>query len=220
MTEYAFACAPPRWRILGVRLAPLTLGHVLALHRIASPFVLAPPPRGEGRDGGEPNVSVSLDDFLAALRICSAPRSPLRFPRFFIRFSCWLKPWLLPVRIVLFQQYLVVNLAMPDVWRPESGENPPCNAPWAANLKRRLMTELGYTATETLALPIAQANYEIAVLREARGELQFVSETERAVLNGERGTGNGEPLSAERGTRNGEQSECHPDSALRTLHSA
>ena len=56
-TDYAEACNPDRWKILGVRLKPFCEGHRLLLKRIGSPFV----------NGGAVNGLA----FLSALMICS-----------------------------------------------------------------------------------------------------------------------------------------------------
>jgi hypothetical protein len=58
--QYAAACAPAHmWRVCGVRLRPFSLGHLLALNGVGSPFV-------------ERHFTEATPlDLVSAIRICS-----------------------------------------------------------------------------------------------------------------------------------------------------
>lgn len=62
MTEpFYLAAIPDAWEILGVRLRPFSLGHVILLHRIESPFI-------RGWDATNPP---NFDDLALAVLLCS-----------------------------------------------------------------------------------------------------------------------------------------------------
>ncbi len=54
--EYAEACLPDRWRVLGRQLLPFSVGHNLLLERIQSPFAI----------GGK----LQIEDLIIAVAIC------------------------------------------------------------------------------------------------------------------------------------------------------
>lgn len=59
MTDaFYLAAIPDSWEILGVKLRPFSLGHVILLHRINSPFVVE-------------SKTINFDDIALAVLICS-----------------------------------------------------------------------------------------------------------------------------------------------------
>lgn len=62
MTEpFYLAAIPDAWEILGVKLRPFSLGHVILLHRIESPFLV----------GWKAESLPTFDDLAVAVLICS-----------------------------------------------------------------------------------------------------------------------------------------------------
>lgn len=60
MTEpFYLAAIPEQWEILGLKLRPFSLGHVILLHRIGSPFL------------GEESSRSAFDDLALAVLLCS-----------------------------------------------------------------------------------------------------------------------------------------------------
>lgn len=173
---FAAAMLPDRWRVFGRTLQPLCAGHVLLLQRCGML---------------DSDRTSTASDHLLAAWICSHRYDPHR-PWLPTRFGIWGRAWLLVmgivlrmrpdlliVRALLYQQYLGQSLALPDSWR--SGDDSPAGAPWIAHYLCDLIT-MGIPIDDALTMPIARGNWLRMTLAEREGKLQLVTEHEEAAL--------------------------------------
>lgn len=180
---YADAHWPPAVRVFGRRLAPITLGHLLLLRHVRSPF-----PMGEGRR------VPGLGDALLAAWILSQPwrraarRLNGRAMRLWIGWvAFWwqAKPPDLAARDAALRagllngalrRALALDLAS-EVWR--DSQAPVATAPWLMSLKLHLM-ERGRTEAEAMDTPPGVAIWECCGLADRRGQMRFATEAEKA----------------------------------------
>lgn len=177
---------PDETVVFGRRLVPFAIGHWLALERIQSPFV--------SREKREES------DLAVALYICSHRASEV-IQRLQFGLSLWwrwwawrlvlvseLQPLVFQSRLAMFETYLTDACKPPEVWCPTQ-DTRSVSAPELITIRSALMS-LGYTATESLDVPIGQARMEHAALMEekSQGKFSFVTPRERemAARNSER----------------------------------
>lgn len=178
--SYADACQPAKWRLLRVNLRPFSIGHMLCLLHVRSPFVCA--------DAKE----IKSTHLAEAIWYCSMPyekalkatnrKLPLRF-----RFWAWklafifeLRPDLFEERVRQFAKYIAESGAPVDIWTSDkatTGTTPPM-----LGYKRVLMSHYGYSASEVLNMPFRQAIYEACAYSESEGAISFVSADDREYL--------------------------------------
>lgn len=152
------------FRILGVRLLPLSLGHVAVLHHLGC---MSPSNPGE----------LGLAIFVCSIRhdlVMSKLRSPL-FP-----LRMWLWQWRLGVwdfreKLAMFHEYLAHNMEMPEVIsKGEAGE---CFIPAAQCYRVILLSRLGYSPKEVDFTPYLQAKWDFITLQELEGKADVMDFT-------------------------------------------
>lgn len=168
---------PPGIPLRGLTLAPLTLGHLLLLHRVESPYVSDADPRPDPTPG----------QTALALWICSRPwraaaaRLGSRLARLrmlWIGSAVAHAPGWYAER---FAEYLAFHRQPPRTrsLRGGSGEKlPPLGATLVASLKVAMMTDLGIPEDDVLDKPVAACLWDLAVLSEGRGNVKILSERE------------------------------------------
>jgi hypothetical protein len=171
--QYARACFPAPWTILGVQLERFTLAHLLALQSIDSPLLGTGP--------------VTLGALTVAVWVCAQPHAlagalhqplPWRWRWWALQLR-WLRhrcPGLVESRAELLRQYLADAVAWPRYWRqPTTQDSRPLSAPHALVVKQSLICDCGYTPEAALALPVSQAHWEYAALLEREGIIKLRS---------------------------------------------
>lgn len=174
--RFVRALWPDRYRCLGRRLRPLSIGHLLLLRRLGSPLVL----------GGTPDAA----DIALAVFICSRPwRRALAAMR-----RPWLGIRLIPLGVRAswwsakavrgLTAYLRAGMAGPRWWpvhRPGC-EPSEMRSPYWLTILVALEAEMGATSDQALDMPVALALWRVAALREREGAIQIVSDEEMAAL--------------------------------------
>ena len=168
--------APRRHRCLGARLDPLTLGHILLLHRLQSPFLT-----------GQPVTAIRL--FEAVFVCCQDHRkAESNMQRWWIGTLLWLWGWFhrktnLETESAKFAAYLDEAFAIPKT-KPSKEDKTRSvpGAPWVLRVLVSLMAELHWTEEQALACPLIKANGLITTLSEARGGVKLWTEQDRAFL--------------------------------------
>lgn len=137
---------------IGLRLRPLTLGHVCLLHKIESPLV-------------EPGSRVEFCDILLAVLICSRHhRAAARIlkSQTLMSFLGWLlgfraRRLRLKSEIAKFVEYLEDSYAAPDVVKPKSGESKTVGAPLEWMLIEALRSDYQMSERQAMDTPVIVA---------------------------------------------------------------
>ncbi|MDA7624668.1 hypothetical protein N8697_00700 [bacterium] len=169
MLGFHQAAIPDSWQVLGVKLRPLSLGHLILLHRYESAFV----------SGGLPTPA----DLVMSVLICSRTYEDSldlvesgQFKREAKKLDKALRVCGdVKSRCEWFVEYLEEGLAGPKLWTKDgSGQN--LGAPPEQVVKVALMSKLGLSETEVLNRPFSLSLWDIATLAEMNGTLKIYSE--------------------------------------------
>jgi len=190
--RYAAVLFPDRWRILGVPLLPLTLGHALLLDRLE--LGSAGAPREQGRSLPATTMP-DIGDLLLCLWVCSRAwdRAAAHLQR--RRTRCALKLWAWQMRLTSrarldagltaawaqWQAYLAAAWDAPSVW--ERDKSAASSAPLLQVLKVTLMSRLGHSAQSALDTPLTVALWDICCFWETKGHIEWVSPDIDAALD-------------------------------------
>lgn len=170
---FEFMLEPRRHRCLGATLEPLTLGHVLLLHRLQSPFL-----------DGKPVTAIRLFE---AVFVCCQPydKAESNLRRWWIGSVLWLWGWInrktnLETESLKFAAYLNEAFASPKI-KPASRERMmTVGSPWAIRTLVRLMSELHWSKEKSLECPLIEANGYLVTLSEMNGGVRLWSEQDHA----------------------------------------
>jgi len=157
--------------VLGRRLLPLSLWHLLMLEIAQSPYFA----------GGYPTPK----DLRLAVTICTTPfpRLPDLSGRRLIR--DWLRSWrcLFPVEAAKFRAYLQDFNALPMLWTKEAtrraGAREPVGLPWTLAIVANVCGSTGWSAETVWNMPMGQAYwYHVAFCMQKGGDVDLLSEGE------------------------------------------
>lgn len=164
---------PRRHRCLGATLEPLTLGHVILLQRLDSPFLSL-----------EPVTAVRL--FEAVFVCCQHHEKALaNMQKRWAPWVLWFWGWHhrktdLEAESVRFNAYLEENFAVARVKRKRHNQpTPTAGAPWALRILVALMSEFHWSESVALDCPLVKANALLAAFAEARGDVQLWTQQDR-----------------------------------------
>lgn len=168
--EYASDCLPDRWTVLGVRLKPLLVGHLLLLERVQSPFLT-----------GE---KIMESDLTQAVWICANSYSDgvaqlYSKPTFNQKIWTWRKTLACVFKksttekesVKLANYIIAARTPSKKILHDAEGEK--TYAPFVMVLKRDLMSYWGYSSIEVLEMPLRQAMIEREGYLEANGAASF-----------------------------------------------
>ena len=161
------AYVPEPYTILGVRLQPLTIGHIILLHRFQSPFFV------------DFDKGISIDDLAFGILVCSNTykealriitdedlllKSLYKLGRKQVK---WYRPFKsivdknFPAKIQMFMEYIKDNSKTPAFQVAETktanDDNP---LPTLHIIRTSLMRYLNYTAETVMDVPFVLAQYE------------------------------------------------------------
>lgn len=163
---------PRRHSCLGATLQPLTLGHILLLQRLDSPFMSA-----------EPVTAVRL--FEAVFVCCQDHDKALanmqkRWAPWLLFFWGWChRKTDLEQEAILFNAYLEENFAVARIKRRKHQSTPSAGAPWALRILVALMSEFHWPESVALGCQLIKANALLAAFAEARGDVQLWTQQDR-----------------------------------------
>ena len=183
------AAIPEPWVIMGLRLRPFSLGHLILLHRVDSAFV-----RGGTPDFEDLALSVYLcahtyEDGLDAL---SDPRVPgfmarwakrLTAPTWRHRLPKWMpfakapKPLDMDGHCDNFRQYLSDAFAQPT-FSFDPNKTRSISAPGPAVLHSTLLFGTGLSESEILNRPYALSVYDWLTRKNMEGHIEFIDQEE------------------------------------------
>jgi len=151
-SDYFSAAVPEPYRILGLRLLPLSLGRYRLMRRFGVAFVLD----GEEKAGiqdlllGVLICSMRCDEFLPFLKTKDFTRKLRRWGRRFKHGFNYVE------KILLFKRYVEVHSEVPRFWEAEDGCGE-SGAHWSQGIEVILRGELGWTREEINEEPLSKA---------------------------------------------------------------
>lgn len=185
------AAYPEPYRILGLRLKPLSLGRYQLLQRFGCAFV------------ADDKAGAGALDLVVGVLICSmrcdqfvAFYESNAFPRFLKKwYRGFCPPWwhcLLPARrrnqrnqeftdlllsrIQLFKDYIADGSRVPDYFIER--ENPASGAHWSHSVEVCLRSEVGWTREEIDEAPLSKALYDYFKHAESQGAIRLITPEE------------------------------------------
>jgi hypothetical protein len=172
---FQLALYPRQHYCLGARLEPLTVGHVIILHRLNSPFFF--------------NLAVGAIQLFEAVFICSQPHGQaLRNMRRWwtpMLLRCWARRHRktdLKAELAAFERYLDESMTVARVKRDAGSRLESCGSPWPIRIAVALMVDFRWTEAHALDCPLVKANALLACRAEMRGELKLWTDRDHAFL--------------------------------------
>jgi len=172
---FTLATAPPRHRVLGIELEPLTLGHVFILHEIGNPL-----PSGE---------APQLDDIGVAVAICSQPwqHSKLDVRRWWFRFyvghlGAKLAKLDVQKEAQAFWTYFSESLHRAFTKQSSDEKYEMLGTPWFWSLLAMLRSRFHMSEDEALSYPVVRARAICTALDEMEGRCRLTSKDDEEML--------------------------------------
>ena len=180
---YVDAAIPEPFTILGLRLRPLSIGHLILLHRLESPFVVS----------SAPGATISIGDLALACLVCSKDwlsgvelleeedlaKALFKWGLRATRQHGWriLCPWLyqqidLEQKLGLFSDYLKYHRDGP-CYSVEDGKSRSINCPAWQVIRMVLLSRTTLTDREILDRPYRLCVTDFLTLRAIEGQVTF-----------------------------------------------
>ena len=177
-TTYSHAVIPDRWRIAGLRLNTLTLGHVALGERMGVPYFLPPP---LDRQPGPGDLALALYIAGNPWRV-SADKLRRNQGRWARRCLVWIagEPASFAELQNRFLTYLEAQLSGPETWSKSQNKEVGCPAMLA--LRARLVADFGVGWAESLDIPVGEALWMSAAQAEREGSVDWVNDQQRQAM--------------------------------------
>lgn len=169
---FSLMLAPRRHRCLGARLEQLTIGHILLLQRLGSPFL-----------SDQPVTATRL--FEAVFVCCQAHEKALvNMQKWWAPRLLWFWAWRhrktdLKAESARFIAYLEENFSVARMKKTRGASPAAVGAPWALRILVALMAEFHWPERAALDCPLIKANGLLAAHAEARGEVKLWTQADR-----------------------------------------
>jgi hypothetical protein len=167
----ATAKTPPM--VLGIRMAPFTVGHAILLHRMGSPFVV----------GGD----ATAQDLVEAAVICSQePRESIKAMRSIIG---WIPLRLMRSRVTkanlaaecaTMQQWLTDQSDCPEVLQTPGVKSKQAAMPWPERILVGLVS-IGFNEQDVLSMPVIDAERLFLTHAEMEGKVELWGDKQEAL---------------------------------------
>ena len=169
-SDYLKAVIPPQARVLGQRLKPLSLGHMMVLTRYGSPFVTG-------------DRQPMFGDLCFAIWVCKrnwrelmqgladmAFTKEMRFLRWMGRLRNKLKA------MMTFVDYLTKAMNEPSLFFNKIDNQKPVSMNNLHYLKVALMSKLHMSKEQAMDTPFGEAIFDMAAIGESEGACGFVTD--------------------------------------------
>src|ERR1035441_3336272 len=181
LQNYTTAMVPVPYTIFRITLKSLSLGHIFLMQRFGCAF-----------SSENPDTMGGIDDLILGISICS--RTFDEFVSFIgdeKEFKRWTKQWGLAIReqikktknfdlfskFSLFKEYLKSGIVKVNFWElEESDVSEQSGTHWTHSVLNVLTSELGYTQSEALNVPVARALQDYYRYLEKNGAITIMSD--------------------------------------------
>jgi hypothetical protein len=179
---YPNAALPQPVQILGLKLKPLSLGHVILMKRHDVAFV------------AESDAVAGIEDLIMGVLICSMTFD--EWQKFeeseglFNEITRWGRRVAFQLsrrkganfnileKFCLFNEYVSTACRVPQMWIENEGQTSRTDTPWYVAVKMCLMGQLNYSQTEAMNCPLQQAILEYCRHAESTGAIRLMTEDE------------------------------------------
>ena len=169
MLGFYQAAVPDGWQILGVRLRPLSLGHLILLHRHESAFVLGGIPEPEDLVLSVLVCARTYEDALELVESGQHNQESKKLDKALQACGS------LGDRYQWFANYLEEGLSGPKLWIKSDGAQK-FGAPSEQVVKVALMSKMGLSESQVLNRPFSLCLWDMATLAELNGTLRIYSQ--------------------------------------------
>lgn len=142
MSDFYQAAIPEPYTILGLRLRPYSLGHIILLHWVKSAFVLGTKP---GMEDLVTSVFICTQTYEEAIRALDNPK----LPKFMLRWERKIGRFDFDLKAKEFADYILAHSKAP-LFKLEEGKTRPNACPLVQSVKIALLSETNLTETEIL----------------------------------------------------------------------
>jgi hypothetical protein len=188
LDSYVKSLIPEPYIILGIELKPLCLGHIFLMKRFECGFA-----------SEDPNYTGGIDDLLLGLSICSRTYEEfIEFIRDIDKFQEWSREWGLAIkkqikkekpfdlfsRFQLFKDYLKAGIIIPKYWENEnSDDDRETGTHWTQTVLHVLMSDIGYSQSEALNIPVSRALHEYFRYLEKNGAVTLMTDDDLEIID-------------------------------------
>lgn len=183
--RFARACVPPRTLVFGFRLQPLTVGHIVLLTAIGSPW------GWRGSAEIETDEAPTIGELLLVVWIIARPWreaereiNGLRM-RWQLRIKARAARWFprhLNKAIFVLNRYFTSAWRSPEFWEDKSKAGAKSALPGLLALLLALVKHYHLTPSEVWDMQLSQALWMMAVLAEHENPGKMISDTEFALM--------------------------------------
>lgn len=196
LDNYVKASIPDPYTILGVTLRPFCIGHFHLMQRFECAF---------GKEGED--IQGGINDLLLAIAICS--RTYEGFIEFVSdpkEFNSWCSKWGKEVKkamntdknynfvhkMLMFQQYMREGVIIPQFYQENNGSDgtKESGAHWTQIILLVLTSELNYTFSQAINMPLSKALFDYFKHLESSGMVTIMPDEDIALINKEEDNGN------------------------------
>lgn len=179
---YPNAALPQPVQILGLKLKPLSLGHVILMKRHDVAFV------------AESDAIAGIEDLLMGVLICSMTFDEWqKFEEsdgFFNEIARWGRKVSLQLcgkkgngfnvieKFGLFNDYVSTACKVPQMWIESGQQAARTDTPWYVAVKMCLTGQLNYSQSEAMNCPLQQAILEYCRYAESTGAIRLMTDEE------------------------------------------
>jgi len=169
--DFYQAAVPDGWQILGVRLKPLSLGHLILLHRYQSAFVVGGIPTEADLVLSVLICSRTYEDAIDLVESGQVKKEGKKLDKA-LRVCDDIQ-----ARCSWFSDYIMEGLDGPKLWQKESQSNS-LGAPPEQVIKCTLMSKLGLSESEVLNRPFSLSLWDATTLAEMDGALRIYTQAD------------------------------------------
>jgi hypothetical protein len=178
--DFLEAAIPDRFVILGQRLRPFALGHLMLLRRLGNGFVTA--------------EDASVDDLLQGVFLCcqtfeegwEALQDP-KLPKLIRKWGRKLGPFNIALKIQEFARYIELGSTYPGLHDPDDDSDRMPGAPYIQRVRVVLQSKLGASLSEALNYPWGLAQHDYYCFWELEERARIMNADEVALANDEGG---------------------------------
>lgn len=175
---------PTPYRILGLRLRPFSLGHLLILERIECGYITGEDPKFEDLILGVLFCSMTWEEGCALLDDPRFPKIVGRWSRKINRtwFGMFPRGFNIIEKARLFVEYLEAGMQRAKAFVKEGASDQAISSPPEQMMKVVLMAELGFTESEIMNRPLRLCWRDYITVAERSGRVQAFDAEEQASL--------------------------------------
>jgi len=181
LEQYVRAAIPEPYIILGVKLRPFSLGHYLLMARFDCAFAADSEKKG------------GVADLLLGIAICCRTFEDfIEFINEEETFNNWFEQWGKEVKKVMaepsfnilykiedFKSYMRNGIDVPEYCPEERENSKPSGAHWSQSVLLILTSELGYTYSEAVNIPMSKALYDYFKWAETNGMVSLMGDEDK-----------------------------------------